>query len=164
MQTTQNTGSSSYHCCNRVACLTSWSFIDADKPALLASPSSDAPVPLTYPSPSAPLCLLKYSGRLKLTGSLGEVIRMNGELALSWGWCCIDWEPVVNDVFWRGCLLSRNLRGCGFSACACSFVIYNDESQNSIFVEWLFCFHPVYNAIIRSLPSSLQTPTQRVMS
>ena len=50
-------------------------------------------------------------------------------------------------------MLSRNLRGCGFSACACSFVIYNGESQNSIFVEWLFCFHLVY---IRSLPSSLE--------
>jgi len=27
-------------------------------------------------------------------------------------------------MMWRGCLLSRNLRCCGFSACACSFLWY----------------------------------------
>jgi len=42
----QNTTSSSYHCCSREACQTSWNLIDAGKPALLASPCSDVPVHL----------------------------------------------------------------------------------------------------------------------
>jgi len=52
--------------------------IDAGKPVLLASPCSEQTLRHLLP-----LCLLKCSGRLKLTGSLGEVIRMSGELALS---------------------------------------------------------------------------------
>jgi len=127
----------------------------------IATPYSDVPVPLTYLSPSAPLRLLTCSGRLKLTRSLGEVIRMSGELMLRRGWCCKDWEPVVNDVFWRGCLLSRNLRGCGFSACACSFLWY---ATMKLKIIYLFCFHLVCTVIICNLRSSLQMPSQGVMS
>ena len=45
-QCRQKTGSGSYHCCSREACRTSRNLIDAGKPALLASPCSDVPVPL----------------------------------------------------------------------------------------------------------------------
>jgi len=36
------------------------------------------------------ICSPPPAKMLKLTRSLGGVIRMSGELALSWGWCCMD--------------------------------------------------------------------------
>ena len=90
--------SSNYHCCSREAC---WILI-AVKPAPQVSPSSD----VTHPFnkffaigsclPVEILLLPRGSERLKFTG-WGKKSR---ELASSWGWCCVNWELLVNDVLW----------------------------------------------------------------
>jgi len=44
--------------------------------------------------------LIEYFAAVRLkVGTLGEEIENSGELALSSGWCCINWEAVVNNVF-----------------------------------------------------------------
>ena len=141
----QNTGSSSYHCCSQEACWTSQNLIGAGEPALPASHSSDVPAPLSHPLPFAWWNLMAAEG----WNWQGVWVRCR-ELALSWCWCCMDREPV--DVFvWRGCLLSRNL-----SACPCPFC---DMLWWNLKWCMVVCFHWVYT---RSLPSSLEIPSQRV--
>jgi len=118
----QSTGSSNYHCCSREACWTSWILIDAAKHVPQVSPSSDV---TANPSPSAPFCLLKYYSYLvavKGWNWLGEVKRVD---SWRWGWCCVNCELALNDVF----------------------VVCYDEIRTSVCIESLFRFHLLYVVI-----------------
>jgi len=116
--------SSNYHCYSREAC---WILIDVVKPAPQVSPSSDVTHPFNkfFPIcsclPVEVLLLPRGSERLKFTG-WGKKSR---ELASSWGWCCVNWELLVNDVF----------------------VVCYDEIWTSVCIESLFCFHLLYVVI-----------------
>ena len=43
--------------------------------------------------------------------------REGGILALSWGWCYMAWEPVVNGV--SVCWVLESFSDCGYFACVC---------------------------------------------